>query len=44
MMSIPVKSIRIAKEEAITEVDDDLRKKKLESIKNQLEQILNEIE
>ena len=43
MMSIPVKSIIIAKEEAITEVDEDLRQKKLKSIKNQLEQILNEI-
>jgi len=44
MMSIPVKSIKIAKEEAITEVDENLRKKKLESIKNQLNQLLNEID
>lgn len=44
MMSIPVKSIKIAKEEAITEVDEALRAKKLKSIKNQLEQILKEID
>ncbi len=44
IMSIPLKSIKIAKEEAITEVDEDLRKRKLETIKNQLKQILKEIE
>ena len=44
MMSIPVKSIKIAKEEAITEVDEELRQKKLETIKNQLKQILKEID
>jgi len=44
MMSIPLKSVKIAKEEAITEVDEDLRNKKLESIKKQLNQILNEID
>ncbi len=43
MMSIPLKSVKIAQEEAITEVDVDLRMKKLESIKNQLEQILKQI-
>ena len=43
-MSIPLKSIKIAKEEAITEVDEDLRTRKLETIKNQLKQILNEID
>ena len=44
MMSIPVKSIKIAKEEAITEVDEELRQKKLETIKNQLKKILKEID
>ena len=44
MMSIPLKSIKIAKEEAITEVDEDLRKRKLETIKNQLKQIIKEID
>ncbi|MHA1647225.1 MAG: PadR family transcriptional regulator [Promethearchaeota archaeon] len=44
MMSIPIKSIKIAKEEAITEVDEALRTRKLETIKNQLEQILKEID
>ncbi len=44
IMSIPVKSIKIAKEEAITELDEGLRKRKLETIKNQLKQILKEID
>ncbi len=44
MMSIPTKSIKIAKEEAVTIVDEDLRNRKLESIKNQLKQFLNEID
>ncbi|QEE17286.1 PadR family transcriptional regulator [Promethearchaeum syntrophicum] len=44
MMSIPTKSIKIAKEEAVTIVDEALRNRKLESIKNQLTQILTEIE
>ena len=44
MMSIPAKSVKIAQEEAITEVDEALRKKKLETIRNQLKQILKEID
>ena len=44
MMSIPTKSIQIAKEEAVTIVDEALRNRKLESLKNQLKQILNEID
>jgi len=44
IMSIPLKSINIAKEEAITEVDEDLRTRKLETIKNQLKNILKEID
>ena len=44
IMSIPLKSINIAKEEAITEIDKDLRKRKLETIKNQLKHVLKEIE
>ena len=44
MMSIPVKSIKIAKEEAITKVDEDLRNRKLESLKNQLKLLLSEID
>jgi len=44
MMSIPTKSIKIAKEEAVTIVDEALRNRKLESLKNQLKQILNEID
>ena len=44
MMSIPLKSVKLAQEEAITEVDEALRTKKLESIKNQLINILKEID
>ena len=44
MMSIPTKSIKIAKEEAVTIVDEALRNRKLESLKNQLKQLLNEID
>ncbi len=44
MMSIPSKSARIAMEKAITEVDEDLRKHKLQLLHSELLNVLKEIE
>jgi len=43
MMSIPVKGVEIAKEQAITQLDEELRQRKLEAIKKQLTLLLDEI-
>lgn len=44
MMSIPSKSAQIALEKAITEVDENLRKHKIQSLHTSLKNVLKEIE